>query len=400
MHLVNFISTLPAASNEEAEDARQLLRALAAQVRPAHAATRFWRETAWKRSYTPILFSLRNRNNVNSLTARSNKVFAELVLRGPSGRFLPSPWLLGTFCHELAHIKHMNHGPGFQALWKQLRAEVRALQDKGYYGDGFWSSGSRLLDSADVSGDGIAAEDLPDAAGRKSQTRPKRRKQRVPRREPAASNKTGRQTDKRRNAGGRVTSKSAFVGQGNTLSDSKGKGTGFGKQAGSKRAREERAEASEKRLRLLSGAQASTSHLEPEDYSEDESNGLLPETDAERRKLLSSDDTSSIADRGTWKDFETAFLFSAASSSSVVDLSDGISTASVPLGNMVQAEIALRKKEVLGLAPVKGGSRVLGGRGFQQAPADPDWSCKICTLVNKGRFLACDACGTERPSTS
>lgn len=30
----------------------------------------------------------------------------------------------------------MNHGPAFQALWSQLRTEVRQLQDKGYYGDG------------------------------------------------------------------------------------------------------------------------------------------------------------------------------------------------------------------------------------------------------------------------
>jgi hypothetical protein len=30
----------------------------------------------------------------------------------------------------------MNHGPAFQALWSRLRAEVRQLQDRGYYGDG------------------------------------------------------------------------------------------------------------------------------------------------------------------------------------------------------------------------------------------------------------------------
>lgn len=30
----------------------------------------------------------------------------------------------------------MNHGPAFQALWAKLRAEVRELQSKGYYGDG------------------------------------------------------------------------------------------------------------------------------------------------------------------------------------------------------------------------------------------------------------------------
>ena len=33
-------------------------------------------------------------------------------------------------------MQHMNHGPGFQALWNQLRKEVVALQAKGYYGDG------------------------------------------------------------------------------------------------------------------------------------------------------------------------------------------------------------------------------------------------------------------------
>jgi hypothetical protein len=30
----------------------------------------------------------------------------------------------------------MNHGSDFQNLWNQLRNEVRALQNKGYYGDG------------------------------------------------------------------------------------------------------------------------------------------------------------------------------------------------------------------------------------------------------------------------
>ena len=35
--------------------------------------------------------------------------------------------------------KHMNHGPAFQALWKRLRAQVRQLQDRGYYGDGILS---------------------------------------------------------------------------------------------------------------------------------------------------------------------------------------------------------------------------------------------------------------------
>ena len=75
----------------------------------------------------------------------------------------------------------MNHGPAFQALWTKLRNEVRDLQSKGYYGDGnncpsrlyrqpdnlvcyggYWSSGTRLADSARMTGEGLEAGDLPE----------------------------------------------------------------------------------------------------------------------------------------------------------------------------------------------------------------------------------------------
>lgn len=72
----------------------------------------------------------------------------------------------------------MDHGPAFQALWRQLRNEVRALQNRGYYGDGthhdaapiththmspgYWSSGTRLVDSARIGGQGIEMGDLPE----------------------------------------------------------------------------------------------------------------------------------------------------------------------------------------------------------------------------------------------
>ncbi len=56
----------------------------------------------------------------------------------------------------------MNHGPAFQKLWTQLRREVKALQDKGYYGDGYWSSGTRLSDSAPIGGQGVADLELPE----------------------------------------------------------------------------------------------------------------------------------------------------------------------------------------------------------------------------------------------
>lgn len=65
-----------------------------------------------------------------------------------------------------------------------------------------------------------------------------------------ASLHTGAQTTTKRKAGARVTSKYAFSGNGNSLmrADSGGSGTGFGKVAGSKKAREERAAAIDRRL--------------------------------------------------------------------------------------------------------------------------------------------------------
>lgn len=58
--------------------------------------------------------------------------------------------------------QHMNHGRDFQRLWTQLRNEVAALQARGYFGDGYWSSGTRLTDSSRVGGQGIADYGLPE----------------------------------------------------------------------------------------------------------------------------------------------------------------------------------------------------------------------------------------------
>ncbi|EEB98664.1 hypothetical protein MPER_01788, partial [Moniliophthora perniciosa FA553] len=144
---------------------------------------------------------------------------------------------MSTLCHELAHIKHGNHGPDFQALWRRLRTEVRELQNKGYYGDGYWSSGKRLADSATVSGEGVDHGQFPEymCGGAQSRSRPfqKSTRRRGPRRPKPIipSNHTGRQTEKKRKPGSRVTSKYAFEGQGITLNDSDTSGTGKGKRA-------------------------------------------------------------------------------------------------------------------------------------------------------------------------
>jgi hypothetical protein len=56
----------------------------------------------------------------------------------------------------------------------------------------------------------------------------------------------------------------------------------------------------------------------------------------------------------------------------------------IGLGGMVKAEIDLRKKESLGMAPVKGNGRTLGSRStgmLQNVQSTPTkWDCLVCTL--------------------
>jgi len=134
------------------DEGRHLLRALAAQVRPIMKQHGFIINSFEEYEYNPV-FAGRNWNNGETV---------ELVLRRAGGMFYPTSWLLSTLCHELAHIKHMNHGPAFQALWKRLRLEVEALQARGYFGDGYWSAGRRLGDSQWDGGEGLAEGELPE----------------------------------------------------------------------------------------------------------------------------------------------------------------------------------------------------------------------------------------------
>ncbi|KAL7279221.1 hypothetical protein ACG7TL_007061 [Trametes sanguinea] len=254
---INFITPLKADDAAAEEEARQLLRALAAQVRPIMKAEGF---------------------AVNSFE------------------------------------EHMNHGPAFQALWAKLRNEVRELQRKGYYGDGYWSSGTRLADSARLGSQGLEAIELPEFMVRLTSLYHMPfmlltdYRVDVSAAQAGPSNHTGAQTAKRRKAGSRVTAQGTFKGSGRALNedltdeDAKKAGAGFRKKAGSKRAREERALAAERRLRALQGI-ASDKPAEPTVESDSEDDGYVegpPETDQERRNgLLTSIDKGELDDLRT-----------------------------------------------------------------------------------------------------
>jgi len=334
---------------------------------------------------------------------------------------------MGTLCHELAHIKHMNHGPDFQALWSQLRNEVVTLQAKGYYGDGMWSSGTRLADSAKIVHNTLTEDDLPEymcgGAQKRAHPSTRRRRQR-----PAAgsSTLTGAQTAKRRKAGSRVTAAGTFAGSGQALNvdeSEKGTGTGFRKKAGSKRAREERALAAERRLLALQAASKTPTHGPEEDDSDNEVEEL-PETDKDRRQAMMTSMDATEADNlriGTLADFWGDFIlpkrlnveenapnnWATGDNGPPRDIQKGGRACLEPTARDV---IRLEEHESLDqtIAKPRNASDSRVSNSTQIFKVDnvpgtrtvseqiPKWSCLVCTLDNEPDHLACSACATPR----
>ncbi|WVO13014.1 hypothetical protein L204_100623 [Cryptococcus depauperatus] len=183
-------------------DAEDMLRAVAAQMKTI-MKDRFMQIHTLQEAGFNRVFAGRNWNHGQSI---------ELVLRGPTGRFLPMPYIISVMCHEMAHIEQMNHGPNFQKLMNDIKADVSRLQARGYYGDGFWSDGKRLRDSERMGVEGFRPSDFPEyvcgvnAADAKKAKKSRRGSNASLKSELAkgqASRKSGRQTDYKRKDGRR-----------------------------------------------------------------------------------------------------------------------------------------------------------------------------------------------------
>ena len=129
-HHINFITALPT-NAEQQEEARQLLRALAAQVRPVMKAHGFAVNSLeevrtylnfplvyysecrlWYYSMNTIKYSQGGTGMLERplvdlafslcfLAWFLHIFWSELVLRRPGGSFYPAYWLISTLCHEV-----------------------------------------------------------------------------------------------------------------------------------------------------------------------------------------------------------------------------------------------------------------------------------------------------------
>ncbi|GAA5902736.1 hypothetical protein JCM8208_007052 [Rhodotorula glutinis] len=239
----------------DADQAKKILDALAAQFKPIMTQWGFGVNSLREHEWNPT-FAGRNWN--------AGEVI-EIVLRRRDGSFAPYQFLLYVMCHELAHVREMNHSHAFQSVNKQLREALSALRAKGYYGDGFWSSG-RSLKYANATVPLTGADEPAFTCGGANKKRRRRRQPRAPtagpskpRGAPVQQGATGRQTQATSIAakpGARVSRKGAFPeGGGQTLSADPAQSS-FKRRSQAKGAVNARAEAAQARLDAEKRAQA------------------------------------------------------------------------------------------------------------------------------------------------
>jgi len=316
----------------------------------------------------------------------------------------------------------MDHGPAFQALWRRLQQEVRALQGKGYYGDGYWSCGTRLVDSVKIAGQGIEMGDLPEymCGGAHSRRRPASRQPRKSR---------GLQTSKKRKAGSRVNS-SAFNTIGKSLNEdleggSKSHGVGFRKKAGSKRAREERARAAEQRTQVLRGNAMSSESSDLTVFrgdSDPDDDDRDSETDYDRRRTLleviEENDLDALKAATLDHDLSQDFLMPSVGSSGGCkggrgdgDLHGSATTSTFGavsgLSSGRPGQIKTSQNDEVSTRPNKKSrtsqSKLIFASNISSVLPDTTkekredpWDCMVCTFINEPNHLACSACNTPR----
>lgn len=236
---ITFIRAL--GSYDDSDKALHILQSLAAQFRPI-SQDRGYSVNSFEEVEYNGQFQGKNFNAGETI---------EIVLRRKNGTFVPYTYLLFVMAHELAHISEMNHSHAFRKVNEAIRKELNILRAKGYFGDGFWGKGRKLVSGRDETE--LADDDQPPYTcggaykKRRGGRKPPKGSPGKPKGAAAKLGQTGRQTAIAPKPGGRVRKANAFNGEGHIL-DADPEQSSFRRQAGSKSAAEMRAIAAEARL--------------------------------------------------------------------------------------------------------------------------------------------------------
>ncbi|KAI5307399.1 hypothetical protein KEM56_002406 [Ascosphaera pollenicola] len=283
--------------------------------------------------HTPNLLGLNQRYGSNI------KIFLRLRHNGDSVQFLPLDQITDTMLHELAHIVVGPHNAQFHALWNQLRDELTELVMKGYTGEGFMSKGHRL-------GGGLA---------------------RVP---PHEARRRALAAAQRRQA--------LTAGSGKRLG-----GTPVERTADM---RDIIAGAVERRLNITQGCASGTAEGDQaaEDALVNGSRTKAEVDDADERAIMEALNELMEEDNKA----------SLHRSSTPGTLDGFVSRTSVPKTTNVYRPSSITATSSLTLDHT-------GIIDLESEPCEKNepeyWSCAVCTLRNPSQYLACDACGSERP---
>ncbi|KAM3420019.1 hypothetical protein BST61_g3330 [Cercospora zeina] len=324
------------------DDALLLLRKIASVVKP------IMRKRGWKVSVLaeflppePNLLGL----NIN----KGYKICVRLRYHNNPGLFLPFEECVDTMLHELSHNVWGPHDSNFHKLWDELRDEHEVLVRKGYTGEGFLGAGHRV-GGAYAGSHQLPPHELRRLARASAEKRKKQRTLSIGSGQRLGGAPIHRGHDVRSVILDQITKRN------NTMSEV---GCASGRQDAGK-------------LSQQSSGQTFKTKAEEDDANDRAIAQALFE-------LMEQEEEKKLFQEGGLQWSKELGLFHGNEA--------GSSSSGTTIGHPSEEDqLKWALKESTKASPIP--------------PPLSQWTCEICTCINPVQFLACDACGLERPQSS
>ena len=347
-------------------EALRALQKIASLVKP------IMRKRAWKVG-TLAEFSPDQQNLLGININRGQKICLRLRYPRDITQFMPLEQVVDTMLHELSHNVIGPHDANFHQLWNELRDEYDDLKYKGYTGEGFLSEGHRL-GGARVPRHELSRQTRASAERRR--TIQKGSGQRL------GGTPVPRSQNIREVIAGAAARRKSIT-----------QGCGSGTADGERIANDAtfngfRTKAEEDKANDAAIAEALW-QLVQEDQEGRSNNDLNWDTDG-----LSWSPEGGLGTPRSWPEPEVSPLRTLTPKRPPSPTSRPSSTSAAAKTNSRPSERSQASSSDRGASTLNG---ALGPNARLPPKLESNWSCAACTLSNPSRFLACDACGTQRP---